>query len=98
MLAVLFKLFGTSVVMAQLFNLACSLVIAWLTMDLRDGFPLCRCRARRLVSTSCLPNSIGYVPLILTEVYYTMLLLAGCWLLVSFESDFTLLVGGLSLD
>jgi hypothetical protein len=95
-LSVVFNLFGTSVVAAQIFNLACSLLIAWLTMDLGHRLFSSAVAGRvALFLLAIYPNNIGYVPLVMTEVFYTMLLLLGCWLLVVYESVFALILAGL---
>jgi uncharacterized membrane protein YgdD (TMEM256/DUF423 family) len=40
------------------------------------------------------PNAIGYVPLALTEVFYTALLMAGCWVIVTRTSRWHLVSAG----
>jgi hypothetical protein len=40
------------------------------------------------------PNNVGYVPLALTEVFYTALLLSGCWLLLIYRAKCAMGLGG----
>lgn len=95
-LAALFKLFGPSVLTAQLFNFVCTLGIGWLTYDLGRRLFCSELGGRAaLLLLAIYPNSIGYVPLLLTEVFYTLLLLAGCWLLIVWRSAAGLIAGGL---
>lgn len=83
-LAAVFKAFGTSVTAVGLFNLGCAAVSGWLAMDLGRRIFDSRLAARiALLLLAIYPNAIGYVPLALTEVFYTMLLLAGCRLLIA---------------
>ena len=61
---------------AQLFNLACSLVVAWLTMNLAGMLFGSVIVARiALLLLAVYPNSIGYVPL-LSQRYTTR---CYCW-------------------
>jgi hypothetical protein len=95
-LAVLFKLFGSSLLVAQIFNLACSVGSAWFTLDLGRRLFHSEIAGRAgLLLLAIYPNSIGYVPLVMTEVFYTMLLLAGCWLLVVYRSTSARIFAGL---
>ena len=97
-LMTLFKLFGASVLVGQLFNLACSLVAGWLTLDLGRRLFHSELAGRvALLLLALYPNSIAYVPLLLTEVFYTTLLLAICWLLVLNRSFLHLFLAGLIL-
>lgn len=94
-LTTLFTLFGVHILAAQLFNLVCALATAWFTLDLgRRLFRSELAGRAALLLLAIYPNSIGYVPLLLTEVFYTTLLLAGCWLLVVNRSLKTLLLAG----
>lgn len=95
-LSVPFRLFGTSPLVAQLFNLACSMVTAWLTLDLGRRLFQSEATGRiALLLLALYPNNIGYVALALTEVFYTMLLLGGCWLLIARSSRWSLVLAGL---
>jgi Dolichyl-phosphate-mannose-protein mannosyltransferase len=95
-LAVLFKLFGPSLFVAQIFNLACSAGVAWFTLDLGRRLFNSEIAGRvGLLLLAIYPNHIGYVPLVMTEVFYTVLLLAGCWLLVVYRSTATRIFAGL---
>jgi len=94
-MAVIFKLCGVSLLAVGVFNVASSLIIAWLTWDL--GRKLFRSEVAGRTSLLLLalhPNSIGYMPLAWTEVYYTVLLLLGCWLLIACRSGWSLLCAG----
>lgn len=96
MLSVIFKLFGISVLAAQIFNLACSLLAGWLTLDIGRRLFQSETAARLgLLLLAIYPNSIGYVPLMLTEVFYTTLLLGGCWFLVISQNPASLVSAGL---
>lgn len=95
MLSIVFKIFGVSVLAAQLFNLGCSLLAGWLTLDLGRHLFRSESAARLgLLLLAIYPNSIGYVPLMLTEVFYTTLLLGGCWLIVAGHSIARLVFAG----
>ncbi|WP_296411327.1 glycosyltransferase family 39 protein [Zoogloea sp.] len=94
-LALIFKTFGVSILAAQLFNLACSVLAGWLTLDLGRHLFRSEAAARLgLLLLAIYPNSIGYVPLMLTEVFYTTLLLAGCWLLIARQSPASRVLAG----
>ena len=94
-LAMLFKFFGVSLLAVQIFNLVCSLMIGWLTYDLgRRLFKSELAGRASFLLLAIYPNSIGYVPLVWTEVFYTLLLLLGCWLLVARQSTLSLVLGG----
>jgi len=78
-LSLAFRAFGTSIWTVGLFNLACAAVTAWLTLDLGRRISGSELAGRAaLLLLALYPNSAFYVPLALTEVFYTMLLLAGC--------------------
>jgi 4-amino-4-deoxy-L-arabinose transferase-like glycosyltransferase len=95
-ISVLFRLFGVSLIVVQIFNLLCSLVTAWLTLDLGRRLFNSELAARiGLLLLAIYPNSIVYVPLVWTEVFYTTLLLLGCWLVVAGRSTVTLTLAGL---
>lgn len=94
--SVLFRLFGVSLIVVQIFNLVCSLATAWLTLDLGRKLFNSELAARMgLLLLAIYPNAIGYVPLVWTEVFYTTLLLFGCWLVVAGHSTVTLTLAGL---
>lgn len=96
MLSIVFKAFGASVLAAQIFNLGCAILIGWLTLDLGRNILQSEVAGRvALLLLAIYPNSIGFVPLVLTEVFYTSLLLTGCWLLVVCRGYSALLIGGL---
>ena len=82
-LSVAFQLFGISTGAVGLFNLLMGIPAAWLTLSLgRYIFRSEGAGRMALLLLAIYPNSIGYFPLALTEVFYTTLLLAICWLLV----------------
>jgi len=95
-LSVAFRAFGTSTVVVGLVNLACSALAAWLTLDLgRKLFASELAGRTALLLLAVYPNSILYVPLALTEVFYTTLLLAACWLLIARKGAWRLVLAGL---
>jgi 4-amino-4-deoxy-L-arabinose transferase-like glycosyltransferase len=94
-LSAVFRAFGASVVAVGLFNLACSALTAWLTLDLgRKLFGSQLAGRTALALLAVYPNSILYVPLALTEVFYTTLLLASCWLLIARTDWLALIAAG----
>jgi hypothetical protein len=97
-LAGVFKLLGTSVLAVGLFNLACAALSASLVLALGRKIGGSELAARlALLLLALYPNSAAYVPLALTEVFYTMLLLAVCWLLVCRSGWLALVEAGLLL-
>lgn len=94
-LAVLFRTFGPSVVVAQLFNLACAAATGWLTLDIGRRIFRSEAAARLgLLLFAIYPNSIGYTPLLFTETYFTMLLLAGCWTVLVLKGPWRIVAAG----
>lgn len=97
-LSLVYARFGASAVALGLFNLVSAMATGALTLALArrlfgsEG----AARAALLLLAIC-PNAIAYVPLALTEVFYTALLLAGCWVLVSRQSALHLVTAGLLL-
>jgi len=82
-LSLLFRVTGVSILAVGLFNLCLSVAAGWLTLDLtRKLFGSEGAGRAALALLAVYPNAILYVPLALTEVFYTTLLLAGCWLLI----------------
>lgn len=95
-LSVAFRAFGTSTVVVGLVNLAFAGLAAWLTLDLgRKLFASELAGRTALLLLAVYPNSILYVPLALTEVFYTTLLLAACWLLIARKGGLRLVLAGL---
>ncbi len=91
-----FAQFGTSPVTLGIFNLISSLLIGLLTLMLgRRLFGSEGAARLGLLLLAVYPNAIGYVPLALTEVFYTMLLMAGCWAVVARENRWQLVGAGL---
>lgn len=94
-LSAAFRLLGTSTITVGLFNLGCALIAGWLTLDLgRRIFGSELAGRAALLLLAVYPNSILYVPLALTEVFYTTLLLAGCWLLIARKGVLRLVLAG----
>lgn len=97
-LAGVFKLLGTSVLAVGLFNLACAAMSAGLVLALGRKIGGSELAARlALLLLALYPNNAAYVPLALTEVFYTTLLLAICWLLVCGRGWLALVGAGLLL-
>lgn len=95
-LSLAFRAFGASVGTVGLFNLACSVLAGWLTLDLARTLFRSELAARlALLALAVYPNAILYVPLALTEVFYTTLLLAGCWLLIVRKGAVRIVLAGL---
>lgn len=93
-LSVAFRLAGVSIWTVGLLNLAAALLSGWLLLDLARTVTGSQSAARlALLGYALYPNAALYVPLALTEVFYTLLLLAGCWLLVRRAWRWTLLAG-----
>ncbi len=83
-LSAAFRGLGASVAVVGLFNLACAALSGWLVLDLGRRVAGSELAARLgLLLLALYPNNAAYVPLALTEVFYTMLLLAACWLLIT---------------
>jgi len=82
-LSVAFGLLGPGLMAVKTLNLLASVLTGVMMQAL--GVRLFNSRAAGRLGLLCLalyPNAIGYVPLALTEVFYTALLLLGCWLLL----------------
>ncbi len=99
-LSLAFRVLGTSTLTVGLFNLVSAVLAAWLTYDLARRLfgsgPIAELGARTaLLLLAVYPNSILYVPLALTEVFYTTLLLGGCWLLIARKGAARLVFAGL---
>ncbi|WP_277667635.1 glycosyltransferase family 39 protein [Novosphingobium lindaniclasticum] len=95
-LSVMFHQFGVSHVSLGLFNLAASMLTGLLTLALgRHIFGNEAAARGGLLLLAIYPNAIGYVPLALTEVFYTTLLLAGCWALMTRTNRWQLVGAGL---
>lgn len=102
-LSAAFRLLGTSVAAVGLFNLACAALSGVLVLSL--GRKLCGSEPAQpelgarlaLLLLALYPNNALYVPVALTEVFYTTLLLGLCWLLVTQRGAYALLGAGLLL-
>jgi 4-amino-4-deoxy-L-arabinose transferase-like glycosyltransferase len=94
-MSVLFRLTGPSVLAVGLFNLASAVLTGYLALLLGRRLFGSEAAARLgLLLFALYPNAIGYVPLALTEVFYTALLLLGCWLVIARRSLLWLVAAG----
>lgn len=94
-LSLVFAQFGISQVSLGLFNLASSMLTGLLTLTLgRRLFGSEGAARAGLLLLAVYPNAIGYVPLALTEVFYTALLMAGSWVIVTRTSRWHLVTAG----
>lgn len=94
-MSVLFRLTGPSMLALGLFNLASAVLTGWLALLLGRRLFGSELAARLgLLLFAIYPNAIGYVPLALTEVFYTALLLLGCWLVIARRSLLWLVAAG----
>jgi hypothetical protein len=94
-MSVLFRLTGPSVLAVGLFNLASAVLTGYLALLLGRRLFGGEAAARLgLLLFAVYPNAIGYVPLALTEVFYTALLLLGCWLVIGRRSLLWLVAAG----
>ena len=97
-LSAAFRAFGQSLAVTGLFNLVCAAISAALVLALGRRIAGSGLAARlALLLLALYPNNAAYVPLALTEVFYTMLLLALCWLLVAVRGWTGLVGAGLLL-
>ncbi|MBB4857892.1 4-amino-4-deoxy-L-arabinose transferase-like glycosyltransferase [Novosphingobium chloroacetimidivorans] len=95
-MSVLFRVTGPSLLALGLFNLASAVLTGWLALALGRRLFGSEAAARiGLLLLAIYPNAIGYVPLGLTEVFYTALLLLGCWLVIARKSALWLVGAGL---
>ncbi|WP_232492614.1 glycosyltransferase family 39 protein [Novosphingobium kaempferiae] len=95
-LGLVFGRFSASLVSLGIFNLVSSLLIGALTLALgRRLFGSEGAARAGLLLLAVYPNAIGYVPLALTEVFYTALLMAGCWAVVTRSNRWQLVSAGL---
>ncbi|TCM18651.1 dolichyl-phosphate-mannose-protein mannosyltransferase [Novosphingobium sp. PhB165] len=91
-----FSQFGVSPVTLGIFNLVSALLIGLLTLALGRRLFASEGAARLgLLLLAIYPNAIAYVPLALTEVFYTLLLMAACWAVVARENRLQLIGAGL---
>ena len=93
-LALLFRLFGDTPLVGQIANLILSALAFLLTLALADRlFTDWRVGRVAVLLLAVYPNQIAYVPLLSTEIFYQVLLLAGLFLLCQERLVFTLLGG-----
>ncbi|EJU09376.1 glycosyl transferase family protein [Sphingomonas sp. LH128] len=94
-LGLVFAKFGAGQVSLGLFNLVSAMLIGAMTLALgRRLFGSEGAARAGLLLLAVYPNAIGYVPLALTEVFYTALLMAGCWVIVTRTSRWHLVSAG----
>jgi 4-amino-4-deoxy-L-arabinose transferase-like glycosyltransferase len=82
-LSLVFRLSGPSIWAVGLFNLALAALAGWLTLALGRQLGGEAVGRLALLLWAVYPNAVLYVPLALTEVFYTTLLLALCWIVVA---------------
>ena len=97
-LSLIFRLTGPSVLAGQLADLGFALAGALLTLRLSTLWFTDRALARiagrlALLMLAVLPNQIGYVPILSTEIFYQLLLVAGLCLLARERPLASLLAG-----
>ncbi len=81
-LSLAFRAGGATIWTVGLVNLVAAALSGWLLLDLARQVTGSESAARlALLGYALYPNAALYVPLALTEVFYTLLLLASCWLL-----------------
>ncbi len=94
-LALLFQVFGPYPLVGQLANLALSSLIFFLTLWLGRAIFKVELGARTAVLLlTFYPNNIVYVSILLSETFFTALLLLGCWLYVTKSSIVSILGSG----
>ncbi|MEZ0136822.1 glycosyltransferase family 39 protein, partial [Novosphingobium sp. NRRL B-2648] len=94
-LGLVFAKFGAGQVSLGLFNLVSAMLIGAMALALgRRLFGSEGAARAGLLLLAVYPNAIGYVPLALTEVFYTALLMAGCWVIVTRTSRWHLVSAG----
>jgi 4-amino-4-deoxy-L-arabinose transferase-like glycosyltransferase len=94
-LALLFKVFGPSILTAQLANLILAAGSFWLLYLVVRSFLHDELVARASVALIAVyPNNLAYVPLVLTETLYTFLLLAACYCLLHRKQWLHLILAG----
>ena len=92
----LFWLFGTSQTVGAIANLVCAAASFFLVLALTRHIFQCSRSARLAVALLAIyPNSIAYTPLLLTETYFTFLMLLGCYLFIVRQTLPYLVVAGL---
>jgi len=92
----LFWLFGTSQTVGAIANLVCAAASFFLVLALtRHIFQCSRSARLAVVLLAIYPNSIAYTPLLLTETYFTFLMLLGCYLFIVRRTLPYLVVAGL---
>jgi len=84
LLSLAFRVLGVSIWTVGAINWLASALTAWLTLDLGRRLTGSEVAARcGLLMLAVYPNAILYVPLALTEVVYTALLMGGIWLMIA---------------
>jgi hypothetical protein len=92
----LFWFFGTSQTVGQIANLVCAAASFFLVLALTRHIFQCSRSARLAVALLAIyPNNIAYTSLLLTETYFTFLMLLGCYLFIVRRTLPYLVVAGL---
>jgi len=92
----LFWLFGTSQTVGAIANLVCAAASFFLVLALTRHIFQCSRSARLAVALLAIyPNNIAYTSLLLTETYFTFLMLLGCYLFIVRRTLPYLVVAGL---
>ncbi len=92
----LFAVFGSHPVVGQLANLTLAAASFFLVLGLTRRIFQSETTARVAVLLLALyPNHIAYTPLLLTELLFTLLVLAGCWLAMFHGGRRAAIVAGL---
>lgn len=95
-LSLAMRVLGPGLLAIKLLNLAAATLTGWLMLDLGPRLFNAKGAGRLgLLLLALYPNNAGYIPLGLTEVFYTALLLAGCWLLIARGDIVSLGLGGI---
>jgi 4-amino-4-deoxy-L-arabinose transferase-like glycosyltransferase len=88
LLSLAFRAFGVSIWTVGAINWLASALTGWLTLDLGRRLTGSELAARcGLALLAVYPNAILYVPLALTEVLYTALLMGGIWLMIAHKGS-----------
>ncbi|NKB19982.1 MAG: glycosyl transferase [Alphaproteobacteria bacterium] len=95
-LSVLFGLFGSSQLVGAFANFICAAASFFLVLALtRHFFQSNRAAHLAVALLAIYPNNIAYIPLLLTETYFTFLMLLGIYLVVVRRTLLYLLLAGI---
>jgi hypothetical protein len=94
-LGLLFSLFAPSPLVGQVGNLVLSAIIFFLALSLGSNIFADKLVGRLTAALLTIyPNQIGYVPVLSTEIFYTVLLLLGVFIIIRAQSFTRLLLAG----